>query len=479
MLASFGFLVHPWYEATRETADASIYLLCAKSLLAGEGYSVLGQPFTVRPPGFSVLLAPILAWRGLDFLALNLYVGLFGVAAVACLFVLVRPRLGTYAGLALAVLVWLNPTFRHLSNEVLSDLPGLFVLLACLLLERWASSARSTRRDIVLGIAIGLSTYVRSLVGLVVPAAILARTDELRSEKGLLAFLRRRALPLALSSAVVVAPWSVRNTLHHPEWPAEQTLFASYGVAMWHTDGGDPGSTRVPLADLLARPGDRMPQLLAQLGSRLDPEASGGVSILLGLLLVGSLLGLAARRRGVPEITALLALAILAFFPMPLEVRHVLPVWVLGMFALADVFLLALGRLLAPARAQAVAAVSLLAIACADFAPRRGWSEVAAAYAADRALAADVETHLAPADRVAAPSGWHWSLYLDRPVYNLHIQARRMGTAGIDQVIRDRAIDAVILRVDPPEAPNMAAYLEAKYGTGEPVGPVRIVRIRK
>jgi hypothetical protein len=85
-LGSLVFLVHPWYEATRETADASIYLLCAKSLLAGEGYSVLGQPFTVRPPGFSVLLVPVLAWRGLDFLALNLYVSLFGVAAVACLF---------------------------------------------------------------------------------------------------------------------------------------------------------------------------------------------------------------------------------------------------------------------------------------------------------------------------------------------------------------------------------------------------------
>src|SRR5678815_2112858 len=70
--ASTAWLVHPWYEATRLTADGSIYLLTAKSLLAGEGYAVLGEPFTVRPPGFSLLLAPLLAARGLDFHALNL-----------------------------------------------------------------------------------------------------------------------------------------------------------------------------------------------------------------------------------------------------------------------------------------------------------------------------------------------------------------------------------------------------------------------
>jgi 4-amino-4-deoxy-L-arabinose transferase-like glycosyltransferase len=475
-LASLAFLVHPWYEATPETADASIYLLCAKSLLAGDGYSVLGQPFTVRPPGFSILLAPVLALRGLDFLALNVYVSLFGVAAVALLYVLARPRIGTLPALALAVLVWLNPTFRHLSNEVLSDLPGLVALLGCLLVERWAARRSSVRRDVVLGCAVGLATYVRSLVGLVAVAAVLARVGEIR-ERGFVSFVRARALALAAVAFGLAAPWFVRNAVHHPPWPAEQTVCATYGAVMWHTDQGDPASPRVPVREFLARPLERAPQILLQLGSRLDPEATGAVPTVLGAILVAAMLAVAVRRRGVPEITGLLTFLVLVFLPVPPEVRHVLPVFVLGALAVADVLVGALGR--AFARGRSVATVAILVLACVDCAPRRGFAAISAAYAADRDLAARVASRLAPTDRVAAPLGWHWSLYLDRPVYNLHIQARRMGTAGIDQVIRDHAIDAVILRVDPPETPNTTAYLEAKHGAGEAVGPMRIVRIRK
>ena len=64
LVASLFWLVHPWYEATDETNDASIYLLTAKALAAGEGYSYLGAPFTIRPPGFSALIAPWIAARG-------------------------------------------------------------------------------------------------------------------------------------------------------------------------------------------------------------------------------------------------------------------------------------------------------------------------------------------------------------------------------------------------------------------------------
>jgi hypothetical protein len=42
--------VHPWYDATN---DGSMYIATARALLAGEGYSYLGSPFLIRPPGFS------------------------------------------------------------------------------------------------------------------------------------------------------------------------------------------------------------------------------------------------------------------------------------------------------------------------------------------------------------------------------------------------------------------------------------------
>src|SRR5688500_6840100 len=45
LCASLLWLVHPWYEASfgngSGTNDASMYILCPKSLLAGEGYAYL------------------------------------------------------------------------------------------------------------------------------------------------------------------------------------------------------------------------------------------------------------------------------------------------------------------------------------------------------------------------------------------------------------------------------------------------------
>lgn len=172
MGVSLGFVVHPWYEPVR---DASIYVSTARSLLAGEGYSYLGVPFITRPPGFPLLLAPVIALFGTNFSALNLYVSLLGAIAAALFYRWMRPRLGWPPALAVALLLWFNPGFRRLSNEIMSDVPGLAAVLACLLVERWASRAPAWRRELALGLAIGLSLHVRSLSALLLPAIVLSR----------------------------------------------------------------------------------------------------------------------------------------------------------------------------------------------------------------------------------------------------------------------------------------------------------------
>jgi hypothetical protein len=76
----------------------------------GEGYSLVGVPFAIRPPGFAALIAPILALRGTDFFALNLFVALCGAVAVFLLFVLERPRLGTLLASFVAIAICSTPT---------------------------------------------------------------------------------------------------------------------------------------------------------------------------------------------------------------------------------------------------------------------------------------------------------------------------------------------------------------------------------
>jgi hypothetical protein len=458
--ASTHWLVHPWYEATPATADASIYILCAKSLLAGEGYSVLGEPFTVRPPGFSLLIAPLLWMRGLEFHALNLFVSAFGIAAVACLFVLARTRLGEGVAACLALVLWTNPGFQHLSNQVMSDVPGLALLLGCLLV----------RRDALLGLSIGLCAYVRTAAVLLVPAELIARA--LSRERGV------RWRVLAVVPFALLLPWSLRNAFHHPPWPAEQTLLASYSTGMWHVDGGDPASPRVPLLDVLARGPEQLPTILRHLGGRLDPSATGFVPLALGAILVGSLVWAAVRRRAVPEIYALLLLGTLLVY-FAVDWRLALPIFAIGLVATAGAAVELAQRFVGARPARAIVAVLLLALAALDFAPRQGWEGIRTAHERDVALTNALRPQLTAGDTLAAPAGWHLSVLLDRPVYNLGHVARREGITGVERVIEERRIDAVVFRADPPEAPKLLAALEERHGRGERVGSAVLVRIRR
>jgi hypothetical protein len=135
LFASLFYFVHPWYDLT---VDGSIFIVTARSLAAGEGYTYLGAPFLVRPPGFPLLIAPFVANGGTSFFALNFFMGLIGAAGVMLLFALERPRLGFSLALLTALAVWLNPGYQRLTTQVMSDVPGATLLLLCLVVERWA-----------------------------------------------------------------------------------------------------------------------------------------------------------------------------------------------------------------------------------------------------------------------------------------------------------------------------------------------------
>jgi len=118
--------------------DAVLYVLTTRSLVAGEGYRVYGEPFHLRPPGFAFLLAPVVALFGDDFLAWNLFVSLLGILALALAFVYFHPRLGTPLTVAVCASLWINPQFQSLCNAVLADTAALAALFGCLLLDRRA-----------------------------------------------------------------------------------------------------------------------------------------------------------------------------------------------------------------------------------------------------------------------------------------------------------------------------------------------------
>jgi 4-amino-4-deoxy-L-arabinose transferase-like glycosyltransferase len=276
LVASLFAWVHPWYE---QLPDASLYITTARALAAGEGYTYLGVPFHARPPGFSALLAPVIAAAGTDFRILNLFVAAWGLVAVLLLYRLERERLGWPLALLVAGALWLNPGFRRLSCQVMSDVPALALLLACLLVERWASRADAPRRELVLGLAVGLAAYVRSSLILLVPAILAARVavrwSGERPRERARSFILRRAALFPLVAVLVLLPWSIRDAVRAPPPPADQTYLYAHFTGVLHKDPGDPASRRLSVGEIFSRAQMRARQVGAVLGSRMRSWVRG------------------------------------------------------------------------------------------------------------------------------------------------------------------------------------------------------------
>ncbi len=483
MLASLPFLVQPSYEVSDETNDASMYILSAQALLEGEGYAYLGQPFIARPPGMSFLLAPILAWRGLDFAAMHTLVSLWGIAGVLCLFVWTRPRLGPWVSAALGLCLWLNPGYQHFSNEVMSDVPGTALVLAILVAERWAARHPALRRELCLGVLIGATTYVRTVGVLLLPAILAARAlANARAGPARIpwpTFLRQRAALVSLACVLVMLPWSVRNTLVAPPPPADQNFIYSYWTGIFHADAGDPRSPVRPLAELATIFPERVRAIADLLGARLEGRGGEGPSWILGLWLASCVALLLVRHARSSEILfCLVGLVLVTYFGF--RVRLGLPMYVIGLAAWAETHVALGARFFGLARARGAVTCALLALTALDFQPRKNWDVLEQEFGRQTAQARAFAERL-PADaRLGARVGWHYALLLDRPVWSLRFaidRSPKRNVAAMEDVIDRYDLNTLLVGPDKIESFYLP-YLLSRYGQGERAGEGWVFRVR-
>jgi 4-amino-4-deoxy-L-arabinose transferase-like glycosyltransferase len=470
--------VHPWYDPTN---DGSMYIATARALAAGEGYTFLGIPFLIRPPGFACLLAPLVALRGTDFFALNLFVSVWGALGVLGFHFLLRARLGLALATLVPLVLWFNPGYQRLCNQVMSDVPGWTLLVGCLWLARRVRRGPGLRTRLLLGAVIGLASYVRSGNALLVPALLAA--DVLRElvgkdRRGWRACLAGGAA-LVLGSVLVLAPWSWRNSVQAPPPPADQTLLYSYGTGMWHTDMGDPRSPRVPLSEVLARFGEQGRKSVHTLGTRLGEGPARPWTPWIAGLLVGALLVAAVRRREPEELLALGTLLVVAFY-FGYAGRLLLPVFALALAALVELVRDGGARLAGPRAGAGAAGLLALGALALDWQPRARWDEIEGLHRAYLDTAAQVAPRLTPETRLGAYRGWHHAVYLGRPVYSFEQAVERGGNPAACEAILDKyGLDTVLLTpLGLPEPVQraeraFAAYVARRYG-GPELGVTRV-----
>jgi hypothetical protein len=477
LVAALPWFVTPWHPIPGNR-DGAMYLACAKSLVAGEGYSYLGEPFVIRPPGMSLLVAPIVATRGFDFEAINWLVSLFGVAAAAAIFAWCVPRVGGFVAAALAVTIWWNGTFQEFCNRAMSDVPGLATLFGCLLIARWSEGCRSWRREIILGLAIGLSAYLRTAAVLLVPAIaverIVARFRE-NNGVGWLAFARDRLALLLVVPVLVIAPWHLRDAVRAPHEEVDQTEITSYWAGMWYMDPSDPNSARVSLVDVLARVPGHATQVLSLVGTAMKTDEASAVAIAFGVLVLALAALTLLRARRSSEIYLFGYATIVAVY-FGLHKRLVLPIWALALVAAVEALLGPGARPSAFAR-RAIVVLGLVALTALEPSPWSNWGRLEAQHTRFARFADALKPALPPEARVGAPFGWHYALFLDRPVWTLQL-AFKGDPKKVDKLIAKYRLDTVIVGSRDGAARELLAHLVERYGPGERVDSGLVFRVR-
>lgn len=443
-LATLPWTVQRHWDAK---PDAATYLLAARSLARGEGYRVLGEPFTLRPPGWSAILAPLVAWRGFDFAAINLLGGLFGILAIALLFLLLRPRVGDPVACAVAAVVWLAPRFQQLCNQVLSDVPGFAAALAALLAIRAAVERPSVARDVVAALAIGASCWVRTANLLLVPAFALARTFPVAGGGGTAVARLAGVLPACALAAALYLPWALVPDAPI-SWGGE--ALQSYATALLRVDPVDPDSALVGPTEAASRVARNALSYAALLGSE-DGVRPTGTALALASLGVFAWLVVLARLREAPEwFAGATASLVVAYYVA--QARLALVPATVALAATAAVARRVLGRV-ASAVAGDAAVIALLAAAA--LAMRLGGAGPVRARSAARAadlgiVAAHLREAGAAGERLGADFGTVWALLLDRPVESLQSTCNRLGPEAARARVVEQRLDRLVLQSDGP-----------------------------
>ena len=355
--------------------DDGVYLLTAKALAAGDGYRYTylpGAPPAIHyPPGFPLLLAAVLkvtpafpanvaVLKLLNPLCLAL--GVYGAARLGAR--ALRVSVGP-AAVAVAICALIAPVMV-LTNVLLSESLFFALLTWTLIAAEDAVTGGGTRRAFAAGALCALLALVRTVGGVMIPAALIALWWRGR---------RREAVLLLAAAVALLAPWQLWVWAAARGFPDE--LRGSYGPYLeWVVNGyrRDPG---LALEVLAKNAGDLWRAFGIVFAPRLPHVVQVGAACALRAALGAGLAAL-ARRAPVLLLFLLAYGAIVLLWPYNPE-RFVWAVWPLAGLVLAAAT--DAGAWLAPrwpaAPRLAILGVSLLLTGHAAYAARglaAGWA---------------------------------------------------------------------------------------------------------
>ena len=127
-------------------------------------------------------------------------------------------------------------------------------------------------------------------------------------------------------------------------------------------------------------------------------------------------------------------------------------------------------------------ALLLLALACMDFQPRKGWKNIQERHETFAAVSDEIQRR-APDAVLGAYRAWDLAVHLNRAVYGFEQAQRREGRPNACEGIIDKyGIDTVVLvplglpALLLPEHTRLETYIENRYGPAP--DPLKLIRVR-
>lgn len=338
--ALYAPLVVPYWKPTW---DSGTYITLAQSMAEGKGYSYLGDPHVKYPPGFPLLLTPILFLFGKNYLLMRALIAACAIGSIAAAFSLIRKRASFGFALAAAVMTAACYAMYFEATRVLSDLPYMLASLGALLaMERYRSEP--SRRLFWTAVALAAASYSIRIVGFTLAPAfalsLLIDTKgktEREAEGGaeeeeeptpIEERLKRAGVVLGVM-ALAVCVWMGRNALVKSDEGADLWEAATYERELVVSRATDPTSAMIDVkqfVERLQRNAVHYSNLTASLLTGKKARSGMSAYLLTGLACAGWFLSLLFRRRGVMEYYAVLYAAVFLIWPAHQGERFLVPI---------------------------------------------------------------------------------------------------------------------------------------------------------
>ncbi|MEO6727221.1 MAG: hypothetical protein ABIU20_09550 [Blastocatellia bacterium] len=250
--------------------DDAWYLMLAKGLATGQGYSLINAPTPgitpLYPPVFPFLLS--LLYRLSPQFPHNVWLlkslsiaSMMVAGALAFVYFTRERRQHSYVALGIAAAMTLSPPLVLLATSTLmSESVYVAIFLATILIVERSVRAIQTRGamavlrySVLMGVMGALCFLTRS-VAFVVAAAIFVYLLKQRQFKKL---MMRAALIFAATVALLAGPWVIYSRLHAPtpqQWQEQAGhIVEDYSKQFWQRQAGNIASGTIEATDLPAR----------------------------------------------------------------------------------------------------------------------------------------------------------------------------------------------------------------------------------